>query len=516
MFKWRDLASALVGLATVIVPSGCADQGVPAPHVLGGTPSLAVTAATGRRATAWREMSRAQLGAKVAEAGGRVFIGFKDPKATAGVDERGRNLAQGNTVAAAKASLRALDAELEFEFTDLPIVVARIPAGGLATLLDDPRIEYVEPIFPGRRGSQTTPWNVSRVNAPSVWSSATGSGATVYVIDSGIDASLADQDGATGIGTCMPSPDQGYDIDGHGTNVAGVISALNNTSYGVGVAPGVRLFSLKDGNSTPDPAYTACGVQAARAGGAEAINISSNFDPAYTALTDQINAAWNQDGIIVVAAVGNDEGGAVGYPASLPNVIAVSGTDFSDGWYAFSNVGSKVEIAAPGSGVQTMCLGQSTCTVSGTSFAAPHVAAAAALLKTYNPYWSFLEIRRRLGAGATDLGSTGRDNYFGYGLLSITGAIAAAPLTLQVSIGGPTSHPSSHTAEFSALPIDGLPPYVQYTWKVDGIVMQQSSSATFSWSSSTDYTVSVIVEDSAAATASNSLGVTVCQGVFQC
>lgn len=512
--------AATLAVALVLTASSCADEGIPEPRASSGqSANLAAGRISERRTTRWRLMSRAQLEAKVTESGGRVFIGFKDAHAEAGVDERGRVLAMRSTIDAAKSTLRGLGVDIEFEFTDMPTVVARVPQAQLAAVLDNPLIEYVEPIFPGRRASQETPWNVTRVGAPDVWSSSTGAGATVWIIDSGIDATLSDQAPATIVGTCMPYPDQGYDEVGHGTAVGGVISALNNTSFVVGVAPGVRLASIKDGNGDPDPAYTACGVQAARTGGADAINISTRFNDAYTAITDQINAAWNQNGIPVIAAVGNDTAGPVGFPASLSSVIAVSGTDYANASYFASNIGAKVEIAAPAADLRSLCIdsyGVSVCWRSGTSLAAPHVAAAAALLKAYNPYWSAVEIRRRLGAGATDLGSTGRDQYFGYGLLSLGGAIAAAPLTLGVSIGGPSSHPSSYTAEFSATAIDGLPPYVQYTWRVNGTIQQQSSSANFSWSSSTDYTVGVTVQDAASATAANSLNVTICPGVFQC
>lgn len=190
-----------------------------------------------------------------------------------------------------------------------------------------------------------------------------------------------------------------------------------------------------------------------------------------------------------------------------------------------------MEMTAPGTtvtnvrGLTSTCLGGtigSTCgfgMVQGTSFAAPHVAAAAALLKAYNPSWSNVEIRRRLGAGATDLGAAGRDAQFGHGLLNIPGAIAANPTPPPLSgvtIDGPTMVPNGYAAEFTAYPNGGTSPFT-YTWRVDGVVQQQSGSNTFTWSATSSYSLSVTVQDALSATASTSINVTVCPGLeIQC
>lgn len=413
-----------------------------------------------------------ELAGKIAEAGGRVFIGFKDPAATAGVDELGRVLASAASLASAKAQLRALDVDFEIEFIDMPMVVARMPAALLPQVRQNPLIEYVEPIFPGVRLAQTTTWNVQRVNAPGAWSYSTGSGAKLLIIDSGIETTHPDLAPAV-VQSCVPYPDNGHDEYGHGTNVAGVAAAVNNDIQIVGVAYGVALWTSKDGNAAPDPAYTACGVQFGRTNNINAINISSSFYPPYTALTDQINAAYNQNGIVIVVAVvaaGNTNGGAVTYPATLDAAIAVSATDINNGFASFSAAGSKVELTAPGAGVTTTCLGGTTCSVNGTSFSAPHVAAAAALLKAYNPSWSNVYIRWRLDSAATDLGPSGRDALFGYGLLNITGAIAPVPPPpgiTAVSVTGPTRVDGCTDATWTANTTGGVPP-ITYQWTVEG------------------------------------------------
>lgn len=408
-------------------------------------------------------MTDAELAGKIAEAGGRVFIGFKDAGALAGVDEVGRVLASALAVAAAKAELRALGVGIEFEFIDMPTVVARMPTALLGQIRQNPLIEYVEPIFPGVRLVQTTTWNVQRVNAPPAWSYSTGSGAKLLIIDSGIENTHPDLAPAV-VQACDGS--NGLDLYGHGTSVSGVAAAVNNDIQIVGVAYGVSLWTSKDGNQSANPAYTACGVQFGRINGVHAINISSSFPP-YTALTDQINAAYNQNGIVVVVAAGNTNGGAVTYPATLAAAIAVSATDINNNVASFSAIGSKVELTAPGAGITTTCLGGITCSVSGTSFSAPHVAAAAALLKAYNPSWSNVEIRRRLGIGATDLGPSGRDAQFGYGLLNITGAIAASPPSppITVYIDGPTYISDPGLYQYEAFASGGNGSYT-YQWAI--------------------------------------------------
>ena len=209
-------------------------------------------------------------------------------------------------------------------------------------------------------------------------------------------------------------------------------NATNNSSGVIGVAWGAQLWSFKDGDSSPDPVKTVCGVEVSRLNGVYAVNISSGFTP-YTPLTDKITGAYNQNDMIVVASAGNNNGGAVTYPASIAEVIAVTATDINNNGATFAALGAKIELAAPGVNVISTSLpsgqlgypctnGTYVSTCSGTSFAAPAVAAAAAIVKARYPSWTNVQVRQRLQNTATDLGSFGRDSQYGYGLLNLAAA----------------------------------------------------------------------------------------------
>jgi len=472
--------AVVVGLTLIL--AACSES-IPTPPTVSSVQARMAQQRRGpsRTDTPWRRMTDDELSARIADAGGRVFIGFKDAHAVAGVEEFGLVIASPAAVALGKAQLRALGVDIEFEFLRTPAVVARIPAALTSQLRQNPLIEYVEPIVPGVRDAQTITWNVSRVNAPPAWSYSTGSGAKLLIIDSGVEDTHPDLAPAV-IQACDGT--NGRDQAGHGTMVAGIAAALNNDIQIVGVAHGIALWTSKDGDAVPNSALTACGVQFGRINNVHAINISTGYDSPNTTLTDEINGAYDE-GIVIVASAGNTNGGAVKYPASLGSVIAVSATDTNNNFASFSAAGSKVEVTAPGTtvtntrGVTTTCLGGVTCAVQGTSFSAPHVAAAAALLKAYNPSWSNTEIRRRLGAGATDLGPAGRDAQFGYGLLNIVGAITAPPPPPPptVSIGGPTSVRPNTQCLWEAS-VSGMPPFTYYWTKDGGFVSSQSTVTT--------------------------------------
>ena len=317
-------AACTAVLATTV--STCRDIAPPA-RVSGAPlpPSFAQQARGPSRAeTPWRRMTETQLSAEIVKAGGRVFIGFKEALADRGVDELGRVFTSQATLVMAKASVRSLGIEITMEFGSMPHVVARMPAHLLSQLRRNPLVEYVEPVTNYTLSSQqATTWNVQRVRAPESWPSSTGQGAVLLIVDTGIDYPHPDL-APTFVNGCDES--DGIDVNGHGTGVIGVAAAVSNDIQHVGVAHGVSLWSSRAGPGPIIGSAAACAVWLGRTMGANVINLSFEGAPS-TALTDQINSAYYQDGLVIVAAAGNTNGGPVAYPASLNAAIAVSATD---------------------------------------------------------------------------------------------------------------------------------------------------------------------------------------------
>jgi subtilisin family serine protease len=138
-------------------------------------------------------------------------------------------------------------------------------------------------------------------------------------------------------------------------------------------------------------------------------------------------------GALVIAAVGNDATTTDSfYPAAYPDVLGVSATDQDSVPASFSNSGPVVDVAAPGvdiistynAGYPENTTGALYARFSGTSLAAPHVAGVAALVKTKRPDLTAQELALRIQDNATDLGKPGRDDTYGYGLLSARCAVA--------------------------------------------------------------------------------------------
>ncbi len=172
-----------------------------------------------------------------------------------------------------------------------------------------------------------------------------------------------------------------YDESGHGTSVAGVIAAKENGKGIKGIAKNAKLYSLQVLNSYGEAPLSRIveGIDWAIDNDIDVLNMSFGSDTNSTILHEAITRAYNA-GITMVAAAGNTSGAAQ-YPARYSEVISVGSVDGEGNISNFSANGNDVDIYAPGEGIISTGIFNGYIGTDGTSVAAPHVTAAAAIIK---------------------------------------------------------------------------------------------------------------------------------------
>lgn len=275
-------------------------------------------------------------------------------------------------------------------------------------------------------------WNLDLMHVNGAWDTTTGSDSVVVaVVDSGIYRGHQDFAGVTILNgyDYLENTICGTDTVGHGTEVAGVIAAAANNGVGIaGICWDVTILPYRF-MYTPAGSTSATGsvsnevsaILAAADAGADVINLSVGSSSPSTAENNAIQYAIGKN-CIVVAAAGNhktDAENVVTYPASYDNVISVASVTSSLSHSTFSNTNTYVDVSAPGSGIPTLGIASSSSyvTASGTSFSCPSVAAIAALARAEYPGITPAAFTNLLLASASDLGDTGYDPIYGYGIV---------------------------------------------------------------------------------------------------
>lgn len=296
-------------------------------------------------------------------------------------------------------------------------------------LAQDPAVESVEYNYIGRPAyTPNDPrfkaqWGLKKTGFRGAWDRTRGSGVQVAVVDTGAAVGHLDlRRKLAGARDFVNDDNTVQDLGGHGTHVAGIIAARTGNREGIAAGcPSCKLLVAKvfDGKNTGTVARFAEGIRWSVDHGAEVINLSFVHPASSTVEESAIDYA-REKGAVVVAAAGNGDTSDPAFPAASPGVLAVAATNRYDRRASFSNYGNWVDVAAPGVGILST-IPRRYASWSGTSMAAPHVSALAALLASRGK--SRVNIEERITDTAVDLGPNGRDPYYGAGRINADRAI---------------------------------------------------------------------------------------------
>jgi subtilisin len=370
----------------------------------------------------------------------RVIVGFKDLPDVALVQAHG--------------------GEKKYEYNSIHAIATTMPIQQIEALKKNPKVAYVEEdvVVQATEYNILYDWGISKIGANLVHPTNKGTAIKVAVIDTGINylhQDLIDNIDTNGWGYNFLSPGSlPIDDNGHGTHCAGIIAAALDQKVVVGVAPEAHLYALKVLNSAGS-GYTSdiiAAIEWATNNGIQVISMSLGSSVGTTSLQVACDDAFKNHNIVIVAAAGNNGAARTGtnilYPARYANVIAVGATDKNNVRASFSNTGPELDLMAPGVDILSDYIDTNpndgpnldTLFMSGTSMATPHVAGTAALILNsdevaWHQYgytdgingWSSQEVTNVLIGTADDLGATGKDNLYGYGIVDADQAALTPP-----------------------------------------------------------------------------------------
>ncbi len=351
--------------------------------------------------------------------------------ATNAAAEPGRYIVKFKDQGRGRAALKQAKGLVRVDLAPQDAVAADLPDDAVDVLLRDPHVDYIE-VDPIRSPmAETVPYGIQMVDADLVSDAAAGN-TTVCIVDSGyaIDhADLPDDPARVAGAGNARTGDWRHDGCGHGTHVAGTVAALGNNGVGVvGLLPSglVRLHIIKIFDDRCSWTFASSLIDAlnrCRAAGADVVNMSLGGRFASETERAAFDDAFRR-GMLTVAAAGNDGSSRRLYPASYDSVISVGAVDETKRIASFSQQNDQVELVAPGVRVlSTVPTGSGYAFFSGTSMATPHVAGVAALVWSQRPDLTNTQLRFVLRTTAEDLGTPGRDNAYGYGLVNARAAL---------------------------------------------------------------------------------------------
>lgn len=295
-------------------------------------------------------------------------------------------------------------------------------------------VKYAEPhylllpnVIPNDTFYPDYQWNMPMIDMEKAWDINKGrSDVIVAVVDTGIDLKHPEFKGRLVTGyNVLTGSSSPMDDNGHGTHVAGIIAAHSNNREGIaGMTWENKIMSIKGigGDGSGSSIDIAKGIIWATDHGAKVINLSVGNYNSSNVLHDAITYAYGKD-VVMIAATGNDNSSQPSYPATYPEVLGVSAVDTKGNRASFSNYGSSVSVVAPGVDIPSTYKDQDYAELSGTSMACPHVTGLAALIRSVNPGLKNEQVLNIIKFSSHDLGTPGRDDYYGYGLIDVPRAL---------------------------------------------------------------------------------------------
>lgn len=330
---------------------------------------------------------------------------------------------------------------------------------------------YKTTLSPNDLGANNTSggqWHLWKIQAQQAWDISTGSSnITVAIVDDAIKADHPDlapsiwtntgeipNNGVDDDGNGYVDDANGYDVAdddpivlpntngmSHGTHVSGISGAATNNGTGVAsIGFGIRIIPVKSSNQEEVITDGYSGIVYAADVGARVINMSWGGNGGGQTGQNIVNYAANA-GCILVAAAGNDDVNTPFYPANYNNVISVASTTTNDSKSSFSNYGSWIDIASPGSAIRSTYLsssGQNTyANLQGTSMASPLVAGLCGLMLSLNPNMTRAQLENCLYTTAdpvtSNIGEMGAGRINAYQAMQCVSQTMAAPPVSQIS-----------------------------------------------------------------------------------
>ncbi|MFD4675724.1 S8 family serine peptidase [Lentzea sp. NPDC058450] len=367
--------------------------------------------------------------------------------------------------------------------------------------------------------------DMTQIGADKAWAVTLGSPSVkVGVLDTGVDdlhPDLAPNFDAANSASCAygkldTRAGSWRDTDTHGTHVAGTIAAAKNGKGAIGVAPGVKIASVRIAEKPSGLFFaenTICAMVFSGDRGFDVTNNSYYTDPwlfncpsnaDQDAILEGVKRAVayaEGKGVLNVAAAGNENynlankttdstspndstpaqrnvtNACLSVPTEVPGVVSVASIASNNGKSSFSNYGTdKIHIAAPGDAVYSTVPGGKYGSKSGTSMASPHVAGVAALLKSTHPTATPAQLKTFLATQADDLGctdsrcsgTTAKNNFFGEGRVDAFAAVEGTqPPGRTFENTADVNIPDTNTAVTSSITVSGITGNAPATLKVD-------------------------------------------------